>query len=70
MKLPTTIEDCEINKDAKVKRVRVHGNGRARIQTVGRNSSKTTWTAQDCQNRQGHGRTEQEARENLRMLQK
>lgn len=70
MKLPTTIEDCEINKDAKVKRVRVHGNGRARIQTVGRNSSKTTWTAQDCQNRQGHGRTEQEARENLRKLQK
>ncbi len=70
MKLPATIGDCEINKDAKVKRVKVRGNGKARIQTVGRDSSKTTWTAQDCQNRQGHGRTEAEARENLRKLQK
>ena len=69
MKLPAKIGDCDINKDATVKRVNVHGNGKARIQSVGRDSKETTWTAQDCQNRTATGRTEAEARENLKKMQ-
>ena len=66
MKLPAKIGDCDINKDAKVKRVKVHGNGKARIQSVGHNTKETTWTAQDCKNRKAYGKTEAEARENLK----
>lgn len=66
MKLPAKIGDCDINKDAKVKRVKVHGNGKARIQSVGHNTKETTWTAQDCKNRTAYGKTEAEARENLK----
>lgn len=66
MKLPARIGDCDINKDATVKRVKVHGNGRARIQSVGRDSKETTWTAQDCHNKTAYGKTEAEARENLK----
>ena len=66
MKLPARIGDCDINKDATVKRVKVHGNGKARIQSVGRDSKETTWTAQDCHNRTAYGKTETEARENLK----
>lgn len=70
MKLPAKIGDCDIVKDAKVKRVKVHGNGKARIQSVGRDSKETTWTAQDCKNRQATGKTEAEARENLKKISK
>lgn len=66
MKLPAKIGDCDINKDATVKRVKVHGNGKARIQSVGHNTKETTWTAQDCKNRTAYGKTEAEARENLK----
>ena len=66
MKLPAKIGDCDINKDATVKRVKVHGNGKARIQSVGHNTKETTWTAQDCKNRKAYGKTEAEARENLK----
>ena len=66
MKLPAKIGDCDINKDAKVKRVKVHGNGKAKIQSVGHNTKETTWTAQDCKNRTAYGKTEAEARENLK----
>lgn len=66
MKLPAKIGDCDINKDATVKRVKVHGNGKARIQSVGHNTKETTWTAQDCKNRRAYGKTEAEARENLK----
>ncbi len=70
MKLPARIGDCDINKDATVKRVKVHGNGKARIQSVGRDSKETTWTAQDCHNKTAYGKTEAEARENLKKANK
>ena len=69
MKLPAKIGDCDINKDATVKRVKINYSRRgkgARIQSVGRDSKETTWTAQDCKNRTAYGKTEAEARENLK----
>lgn len=69
MKLPAKIGDCDINKDATVKRVKINYSRRgkgARIQSVGRDSKETTWTAQDCKNRTAYGNTEAEARENLK----
>ena len=69
MKLPAKIGDCDINKDAKVEREAVHGNGRALINSVGHNTTETTWTAQDCKNRQATGRTEAEAKEKLKKMQ-
>ena len=67
MKLPAKIGDCDINKDATVKRVKItNPGGKARIQSVGHNTKETTWTAQDCKNRKAYGKTEAEARENLK----
>lgn len=73
MKLPAKIGDCDINKDATVKRVKINYSRRgkgARIQSVGRDSKETTWTAQDCKNRTAYGKTEAEARENLKKVTK
>ena len=67
MKLPAKIGDCDINKDATVKRVKItNPGGKAKIQSVGHNTKETTWTAQDCKNRKAYGKTEAEARENLK----
>lgn len=66
MKLPAKIEDCDINKDAKVQKAHFNKGGRAKIQSVGHNTKETTWTAQDCKNRKAYGKTEAEARENLK----
>ena len=73
MKLPAKIGDCDINKDATVKRVKINYSRRgkgARIQSVGRDSKETTWTAQDCKNRTAYGKTEAEAREKLKKVTK
>lgn len=66
MKLPARIGDCDINKDAKVQKAHFKTGGRAIINSVGRDSKETTWTAQDCRNRRAKGKTEAEARENLK----
>ena len=68
MDLPAKIGDCKRVDNAQVKKVRVHGGGRARIQHVGSKSGYTQYTATDgCDDRQkATGRTAQEAMANLK----
>ena len=68
MDLPAKIGDCKRVDNAQVKKVRVHGDGRARIQHVGSKSGYTQYTATDgCDDRQkATGRTAQEAMANLK----
>lgn len=68
MDLPAKIGDCKRVDNAPVKKVRVHGGGRARIQHVGSKSGYTQYTATDgCDDRQkATGRTAQEAMANLK----
>ncbi len=47
MKLPASIDDCDRVDNAKVKKVKVSGNGKALIQEVGNNSGYTTYIAGD-----------------------
>ena len=64
MDLPAKIGDCKRVDNAQVKKVKVHGGGRARIQHVG----YTQYTATDgCDDRQkATGRTAKEAMTNLK----
>ena len=68
MILPANIDDCERVDNAQVKKVRVHGGGRAKIQHVGSKSGYTQYIATDgCDERQkATGRTKQEAMANLK----
>ena len=68
MDLPAKIGDCDRVDNAQVKKVRIHGGGRARIQHVGSKSGYTQYTATDgCDDRQkATGRTAQEAMANLK----
>ncbi len=68
MKLPAQIDGCDRVDTGKVKKVKVRGNGKARIQTVGNNSGYTTYNATDgCDEKiSASGRTKQEALANLK----
>lgn len=68
MKLPAQIDGCDRVDTGVVKKVKVHGNGKARIQTVGNNSGYTTYKATDGCDEQysATGRTKQEALNNLK----
>ena len=68
MDLPAKIGDCKRVDNAQVKKVKVHGGGRALIQHVGSKSGYTQYTASDgCDDRQkATGRTAQEAMANLK----
>ena len=68
MYLPEKIGDCKRVDNAQVKKVRVHGGGRALIQHVGSKSGYTQYTATDgCDDSQkATGRTAQEAMANLK----
>ncbi len=68
MDLPAKIGDCDRVDNAQVKKVRIHGGGRAQIQHVGSKSGYTKYIATDgCDERQkAIGRTKQEAMANLK----
>ena len=68
MKLPAQIDGCDRVDTGKVKKVKVRGNGKARIQAVGNNSGYTTYNATDGCDEQisASGRTKQEALTNLK----
>ena len=62
MKLPASIDNCDRVDNAKVKKVKVSGNGKALIQEVGNNSGYTTYTASDdCTNETVTASSKQEA---------
>ncbi len=62
MKLPASIDDCDRVDNAKVKKVKVSGNGKALIQEVGNNSGYTIYTASDdCTNENVTASSKQEA---------
>ena len=63
MKLPAQIDDCDRVDNAKVKKVAVRGNGKAKIQSVGFGY----WTATDgCDEQKATGKTKEEALANLK----
>ncbi len=67
MKLPAQIDGCDRVDNAKVKKVKVHGGGKAKIQTVGNGSGYYTYTAEDgCDGQTATGSTKQEALANLK----
>lgn len=63
MKLPEKIDGCNRVDNAKVKKVTISGNGKAKIQSVGFGY----WTATDgCDEQEAKGKTKQEALEKLK----
>ena len=63
MKLPAQIDGCDRVDNAKVKKVAVSGNGKAKIQSVGFGY----WTASDgCDGQMAKGKTKEEALANLK----
>ena len=67
MRLPAKIDGCDRVDNAKVKKVKVHGGGKAKIQTVGNGSGYYTYTAEDgCDGQTATGSTRQEALANLK----
>ena len=67
MKLPAQIDGCDRVDNAQVKKVKVHGNGKAKIQAVGNGSGYYTYTAEDgCDGQTATGSSKQEALANLK----
>ena len=67
MRLPAQIDGCDRVDNAQVKKVKVHGNGKAKIQAVGNGSGYYTYTAEDgCDGQTATGSTKQEALANLK----
>ena len=65
--LPQKIEDCDRVDNAVVKKVKVHGNGKALLREAGDRSGYTTYTASDdCTGQVATGKTKQEALNNLK----
>ena len=67
MKLPAQIDGCDRVDNAQVKKLKVRGGGKAKIQTVGNGSGYYTYTAEDgCDGQTATGSSKQEALANLK----